>query len=83
MLDAMSSHRPETVGGADRAARGLLHPCSNAEEDSGGTGLGVGFLRGMGWLSFVALPRWSPFMLIARAGICGQRPSTARSIDHV
>jgi len=47
---ALSSHRPETVGGGSCGARTLLHACSNAEEDSGVVGRGLGLLRGMGRL---------------------------------
>src|ERR1700684_1877789 len=51
-LAAVSSHRPETVGGGSEdvpcGGRLLLQACSKAEVDSGGTGLGGFFLRGMG-----------------------------------
>jgi len=86
MLAALSSHRPDTVGGDEcvpRGARVLLHARSNAEENSGGKGLEVGFLRGICSLSFVSLPRQSPFMLIARAGSADVRPSTQGASKNV
>jgi hypothetical protein len=38
------------VGGAGCGARMLLHACSNADEESGGTGLDCDFFRGMAGL---------------------------------